>query len=356
MKALILAGGKGTRLRPITFTSAKQLIPVCNKPILFYGLDAVIECGIKDINVVVGDTENEIKDAVNDYIKSHNLGDVKVTYIKQDEPLGLAHALLVSEPYLKGEEFVMYLGDNLIKGGIKSLIQKFQIEKPNCQIMLSEVRDPERFGVAELKNGKVIKLIEKPRIPPSKYALVGVYIFDDTIFEAAKNIKPSWRNELEITDAIQYLIDAGYDVRPHIITGWWKDTGKLEDLLEANMILLEDIESNIRSKIPDTVKIDGRAIIEEDVKIENSYIRGPVIIGKGTKIINSYIGPFTSIYYNCYIEDSEIEHSIILENAKIIGIKRMDESLIGRDAEIILTDRKPKAYRVMIGDSSRIGL
>ncbi len=359
MKALILSGGTGSRLRPITYTFAKQLIPIANKPILFYGLESIIKCGIKDIYIIVGDTEKEIKSAVGN-------GDrwaANITYIKQEAPLGLAHAVLISENYIKDSKFIMYLGDNVIKSGVEKLVEDFAKSKDiDCEILLNRVKNPQQFGVAEFKGDKVVRLVEKPKKPVTDYALVGVYMFNKKIFEAVKNIKPSSRNELEITDAIQYLIDKGYNVKPHVITGWWKDTGKLEDLLEANRIFLEEIDCEIdkRVKIINST-IDGKVKIDfsvenNDVEIINSTIRGPVIIGKGSKIINSYIGPFTSIYHNCYIENTELEHSIVLKNVKIVGVKRITDSLFGNNVELLETNKKPKAIRVMVGDSSRIEL
>ena len=350
MKALVLSGGKGTRLRPITHTSAKQLIPVANKPILFYGLESIAQTGIKDVGIIVGDTKKEIIAAVGDGSK----WGIKVTYIEQEEPLGLAHAVKIAEKYINNEDFVMYLGDNLIKEGIVSLVNEFRKNKPNAQILLVRVPNPEQFGVAVLKDGKVIKLIEKPKIPPSDYALVGVYMFDKHIFEAVNSIKPSWRNELEITDAIQYLVEKGYDVRPYIITSWWKDTGKLEDILEANRIVLETIEPQVMGSVDDKSRLEGRIVIEKNAKIINSIIRGPVIIGENTEIVNSYIGPFTSIYYDVKVENSEIEYSIVLENSKIIDIPRIEGSLIGQNVELIKSNKKPQAYRIVVGDSSKI--
>lgn len=352
MKALVLSGGKGSRLRPITHTSAKQLIPIANKPILFYGLEAIAECNIKDVGIVVGDTKQEIIQAVGDGSK----WGFKVTYIEQSAPLGLAHAVKISQDFIQNDEFVMYLGDNLIKGGIKSLVDEFKNTKPDAQIMLAKVPNPQQFGVAELKDGRVVRLIEKPKVPPSEYALVGVYIFDRNIFEAVNSIKPSWRNELEITDAIQFLIDKGLDVRPCIITGWWKDTGKLEDLLEANRVILETLETKNEGIIDKNSKLEGRVVIEKDAKIVNSTIRGPAIIGENSQVINSYIGPFTSIYFNVIIENSEIENSIILENSRIIGISRIEGSLIGQNVSVTKTNKKPQAYRIMVGDSSKIEL
>ena len=352
MKALILSGGEGTRLRPITHTAAKQLIPIANKPILFYGIEAVREAGITDVGIVVGDTYEEIKEAVGEGKK----WGIKVTYIKQEAPLGLAHAVKISQDFLANESFVMYLGDNIIKQGIKSLVDEFRKKRANSQILLAHVENPGQFGVAELERGKVVRLVEKPKEPKTDLALVGVYMFDHHIFEAVNNIKPSRRGELEITDAIQYLIDKNFLVHSHIINGWWKDTGKPEDLLEANRIMLDDLEARIRGKIDKDSKLSGKVRIEEGAQVINSVIRGPATVARGCKIIHSYIGPFTSIYYNVLIEDSEIEHSIVMGECKISGLKaRIEDSLIGKNVVIIKSTSKPKAYRFMLGDSSQVG-
>jgi len=353
MKGLILSGGKGTRLRPLTFTQAKQLVPVANKPVLFYGIEALKEAGIREIGIVVGETKDEIKEAVGD---GKRWG-IEITYIEQEEPLGLAHAVLISEEFLGREPFVMYLGDNILKSGITSLVKEFIKKKPNSLILLTEVPNPQMFGVAELRDGKVVKLVEKPKRPMSNLALVGVYMFDFHIFEAAKSIKPSWRNELEITDAIQYLVNHGYEVHPHLVSGWWKDTGKIEDILEANRLILETISSEIQGKIDSGSKINGKVIIEKDVLVQNSIIRGPAIIGEETEIIDSYIGPFTSIQRKCRIIRTEIEHSIIMEGSEIMDVgSRIDESLIGREVKIYKCPPKPSAYRFMVGDKSEIGI
>ncbi len=353
MKGLILSGGKGTRLRPITFTSAKQLIPIANKPVLFYGIEALRDAGIKDIGIVVGDTKEEVRRAVGD----GSAWDVSITYIEQDEPAGLAHAVLVSQGYLKDEPFVMYLGDNLILGGIRELVKEFKEVSPNCHILLSRVQNPNQFGVAELQNGRVVRLVEKPKDPRSDLALVGVYMFDSHIFEAVKNIKPSWRNELEITDAIQYLIDKGYAVHPHMVKGWWKDTGRLDDLLEANKMVLDTLDTRIDGLVDNESKVDFKVVIEKDAEVTKSTIRGPAIIGKGSKIINSFIGPFTSIADRVTINESEVEHSIVLEGSSIMNIKgRIGDSLIGKGVEVSKSPLKPKAYRFMLGDYSKVGV
>lgn len=353
MRGLILSGGKGTRLRPLTFTQAKQLVPVANKPVLFYGIEALKEAGIEEIGIVVGDTKEEIRQAAGDGSR----WDVRLTYIEQEAPLGLAHAVKISEGFLGKEPFVMYLGDNILKSGIKSLVEEFRGKKLNSLILLTPVPNAQMFGVAELKDGKVVRLVEKPKKPKSNLALVGVYMFDFHVFEAVKAIEPSWRNELEITDAIQYLVDKGYEVRPHIVTGWWKDTGKIEDILEANRLILESIEGKMDGKVDEASKINGQVVVEKGTVIHNSIIRGPAIIGEGCEIVDSYIGPFTSIQRKCKIVKTELEHSIVLEGSEIQDVgSRIDGSLIGREVKIFKCPPKPSAYRFMVGDKSEIGI
>jgi glucose-1-phosphate thymidylyltransferase len=352
-KAVILSGGKGTRLRPITHTSAKQLVPIANRPILFYGIEAVKEAGITDIGIVVGDTAAEIEEAVGD---GGRFG-VKVTYIRQEAPLGLAHAVKISRDFVGKDRFIVYLGDNLILDGIGAFVERFLENGPNCQILLAHVPNPQNFGVAELDGERVARLVEKPREPKTDLALVGVYMFDETVFEAAENIKPSWRDELEITDAIQYLIEKGLNVQFQIITGWWKDTGKLEDMLEANRMLLERLGTKIDGEVDDRTRIDGRVVIAKGSTVKGSVLRGPLIIGENTTIIDSYIGPFTSINYNVEIRGSEIEHSIVLEDSRILGVGgRIEGSLVGKNVVIEKQSAKPRAYRFMVGDYSRIEL
>jgi len=352
MKGLILSGGKGTRLRPLTYTSAKQLVPVANKPVLFFAIESVVAAGITDVGVIVGDTGDEIRQAAGD----GSAFGCKLTYIPQEAPLGLAHAVIVAEEFLAGEPFVMYLGDNLIAGGIASLVDEFRDLGCNAQILLAEVPNPQQFGVAELAaDGKVRRLQEKPRQPKSNLALVGVYMFDATVFESVHAIEPSARGELEITDAIQHMIDRGLDVHPHIVRGWWKDTGKLEDMLEANRIVLEQLESKRRGPQADGNRIEGRVAIGEGVTIVDSLIRGPVVIGDGATIEHAFVGPYTSIGDGCVLERCEIENSIVLAGSEIRRIStRIDGSLIGRNAQIKQTDLKPKAYRFMLGDNSAV--
>jgi glucose-1-phosphate thymidylyltransferase len=354
MKGLILSGGKGTRLRPLTHTSAKQLVPVANKPVLFYAIESIVAAGITEIGIIVGDTRREIKAAVGD---GSRFG-ARVTYIEQEAPLGLAHAVLIAEPFLAGAPFVMYLGDNLIAGGITSLVEEFRALGCNSEILLAEVPNPEQFGVAELTaEGKVRKLVEKPPEPQSNLALVGVYMFDATIFESVRRIKPSRRGELEITDAIQDLIDRGLDVHPHIVRGWWKDTGKLEDMLEANRIVLESLEVPNLREVGQGSRIEGRVQLGEGVEIVDSLVRGPVVIGDGARLEHAFVGPYTSIGERCTLVRCEMENSIVLADCEIRDIPlRIDGSLIGRNVRIVKTDQKPKAYRFMVGDNSEVGI
>ncbi|HET9848319.1 MAG TPA: glucose-1-phosphate thymidylyltransferase [Candidatus Dormibacteraeota bacterium] len=353
MKALILSGGKGTRLRPITHTGAKQLVPVANKPILFYAIEGVVNAGITEIGMVVGDTEAEIRDAVGDGKK----WGARVTYIRQTAPLGLAHAVKESEAFLGTEPFVMYLGDNLVPDGIDAFVKEFRERQPDAMILLAPVQAPERFGVAELQDGRVVRLVEKPKQPKSDLALVGVYLFTPRIFEAVHAIQPSPRGELEITDAIQWLLDHGAHVQPHVIDGWWKDTGRLEDMLEANRIVLDGLDARCDGTINGDSKVIGKVVIEKGAVIDNSVVRGPAIIGEGAKIINSYVGPFTSIYKGVEIRNSEIEHSIVLEGSRILDVGvRIEDSLIGKDVNIRRRETMPKALQFMLGDHSEVEL
>jgi glucose-1-phosphate thymidylyltransferase len=353
MKGLILSGGQGMRLRPITYTSAKQLVPVANRPVLFRVLDAMVEAGITDICIVVGDTAPIIEAAVGD----GSAWGAEVTYIHQEAPLGLAHAVKISEDYLIDDRFVMFLGDNVIEGGITSLVKQFAASDWNAQIVLKQVETPQQFGVAELRDGRIVRLVEKPKDPPSDLALVGIYMFDHHVFEAVNAIKPSWRGELEITDAIQYLIEKGYQVYPYVHQGWWIDTGKMEDMLEANRLVLETNESRVEGLVDADSKVNGKVAIEKDAEIINSTVRGPAIIGERTRVVNAYIGPYTSIYHDCLIVDCEIEHSIIMEDCRIEDIHhRIEDSLIGRNVEIVRSPVKPRAYKMVLGDHSKVGI
>jgi glucose-1-phosphate thymidylyltransferase len=353
MKGLILAGGAGTRLRPITYTSAKQLVPVANRPILFYGLQSMVEAGIRDIGIIVGDTAAEVRSAVGDGSR----WGARVTFIEQDAPLGLAHCVLIAHEFLGDDEFVMYLGDNLLEQDLATFVRAFHDDptRPAAQILLKSVPDPHRFGVAELDaQGNVVQLVEKPAEPKSDLALVGVYLFGPTIHQAVRSIAPSARGELEITDAIQWLVDEGYRVRTQILNGWWIDTGKLTPLLEANRLLLERIEPRIDGEVDTESTIDGRVVIERGATVTRSRIRGPVAIAAGTNIVDSYVGPYTAIGPDCVVEHSEVEHSVLLERVQVLGVPRVQDSLIGRDAIIRRSRTRPKALRLMVGDHSQI--
>ncbi len=351
MKALVLSGGAGTRLRPITHTSAKQLLPVANKPVLFYGLEAIRDAGIVDVGVVVGDTEPAIREAVGD---GSSLG-LEVTYIRQEAPLGLAHAVLVARDFLGDDDFIMYLGDNFIVGGISHLADEFRAGRPDAQIMLTRVPDPREFGVAELdSSGRVIGLEEKPDRPKSDLALVGVYMFTPCVHEAVRDLKPSRRGELEITEAIQRLIDDGRKVELTIISGYWKDTGNVADMLEVNRLVLETAEPAQQGVVHPGCELIGRVIISDGAEVSGSRIVGPAIIGAGTQVRDSYIGPFTSIAENCAIVDSEIEYSIVLAGTSIRGVRRIEASIIGRNVEVTPAPRVPKAHRLVLGDHSKV--
>jgi glucose-1-phosphate thymidylyltransferase len=356
MKALILAGGAGTRLRPITHTSAKQLVPVANKPILFYGIEAMVAAGITEIGVIVGDTRVEVMKALGD----GSQWGAHITFIPQDAPLGLAHCVLIAADFLGDDDFVMYLGDNLLEQDLGAFVHAFEqaragAEPPTAQILLKRVPDPHRFGIAELDaDGHVVHLVEKPENPPSDLALVGVYLFDHTILDAVRAIEPSPRGELEITDAIQWLVDEGHRVRCELLTGWWIDTGKLTPLLEANRLLLERVEQRIDGKVDESSVIDGRVVVEAGAIVTNSTLRGPLVIGAGATISNSFIGPFSAIGDGCEVTNSEIEHSVIMEGSRVVDIQRLEDSLIGKDVVVIRSQLRPRALRLMIGDHCQI--
>jgi glucose-1-phosphate thymidylyltransferase len=351
MKALMLAGGAGTRLWPITYTSAKQLLPIANKPVLFYGLEAIRDAGITETGLVVGDTAPAIEAAVGD---GRTFG-LDVTYIRQESPLGLAHAVLTAQDFLGSDDFVMYLGDNFIVGGITALVDQFRTRRPDAQILLTHVRDPRQFGVAELDGaGRVIGLEEKPDRPKSDLALVGVYMFTSAVHKGIQQLTPSWRGELEITDAIQWLIDEGYDVTSAMISGYWKDTGNAADMLEANRMVLEGIVPSCRGLVDESSELIGRVVVEEGAQVARSRIVGPVIVGADTKVTDSYLGPFTSLGQDCRINDSEIEYSIVLRGASIEGVGRIEASLIGNEVSISQAPAVPRAHRLILADHSRV--
>ena len=353
MKALVPAGGEGTRLRPITHTSAKQLVPVANKPILFYALEDLAAAGIVDVGLIVGDTAEEIRAAVEDGSR----WGLRVTYLRQEAPLGLAHCVLMARDFLGDDDFIMYLGDNLLGEGVAEFVETFAAERAAARILLAHVPDPQRYGVAELDGeGRVVRLVEKPPSPPSDLALVGVYLFDKRIHDAVQAIRPSWRHELEITDAIQWLIDSGQPVHSQVVSGFWKDTGQLEALLEGNRLVLESIEPCVEGKVDDASRLVGRVVVQPGAEIIRSAIRGPAIIGEGTRVEDSFIGPFTSIYYGCEVIRSEIEHSVVLAQSRILDMARIEDSLIGKQVEVIRSRSLPHAHRLMLGDHSRLDL
>jgi glucose-1-phosphate thymidylyltransferase len=353
LKGLILSGGEGTRLRPITHTSAKQLVPVANKPVLFYGIEALVEARVTEIGIIIApETGDEIRDAVGD---GGSLG-ARVTYIEQEAPLGLAHALLTAEEFLGDSGFVMYLGDNLLRDGIVELVEAFKASEPDALILLTHVDDPSAYGVAELDGERVVRLVEKPKEPPSDLALVGVYMFTPAIFEAAHSIEPSARGELEITDAIDQLIDGGKRVESHIVRGWWKDTGRLEDMLEANRLVLEDLERRVDGELVDS-EVEGRVVIEKGARLEHSRVRGPAVIASGTQLSDAYVGPYTAIGTDVVVRRSEIEHSIVLAGSLIEDLPaRMEGSLLGKDVSLTRSDGMPKTMQFLVGDNAEIAI
>jgi glucose-1-phosphate thymidylyltransferase len=354
MKGLILSGGTGTRLYPLTYTNAKQLIPVANKPVLFRVIEAIRDAGITDIGIVVGDTAETIKKAVG----RGGRWEVNITYVHQEAPLGLAHAVRVSQDFLGDDPFVMFLGDNVLEGGISGLIEQFENSTWHSQIVLTRVSHPEQYGVAELDHeGRIVRLVEKPKEPKSDLALVGIYMFDHHIHEAVACIEPSWRGELEITDAIQWLVEHGYQVYPYVHRGWWIDTGRPGDMLDANSLVLEELTPQVEGFVDRDSEVDSRVTIQQGAEIVNSVVRGPTIIGENTRIVNSYIGPFTSIYHDVLIENSEIERAIVLEHSTIQDIPaRIQDSLIGRHVKMVRSPIKPKAFKLTLGDHSQVGI
>src|SRR5262245_40781568 len=354
LKGLILSGGAGTRLRPITHTSAKQLVPVANKPVLFYGIEALVEAGVTDIAVIIApENGGEIRQAAGD---GSDFG-ARITYIEQEAPLGLAHALLTAEEYLGQNPFVMYLGDNLLRDGITDLVEVFRGSQPDALILLTRVDDPSSYGVAELNGDRVVRLVEKPKDPPSDLALVGVYMFSPSIFKAAHSIKPSGRGELEITDAIDTLIDTGGRVEPHIVKGWWQDTGMLDDMLQANRLVIEDIEQRIDGELDEESRVEGRVVIEKGAKLERTVVRGPAVIGSGTTITDAYIGPYTAIDRDVVIKGSEIEHSIVLAGSSICDLDaRTEASLLGKNVSLSRSEGMPKTLRFLVGDNADISI
>ena len=354
LKGLILSGGAGTRLRPITHTSAKQLVPVANKPVLFYGIEALVDAGVTEIGIIIApETGDEIREAAGD----GSAFGAEITYIVQDKPAGLAHAVLTAEEFIGGSPFVMYLGDNLLADGLRGLVSTFREEEPDALILLTPVDDPQSYGVAELDGERIVRLVEKPKDPPSNLALVGVYRFAPPIFEAARALEPSWRGELEITEAIQSLIEAGKAVKSEVVSGWWKDTGQLADMLEANRLVLEEIEAKVEGEVDEASKIEGRVVVEPGAVVSNSVVRGPAVIGAGAQIEDAYIGPYTSIGDDVCVRRSEVEHSIILAGSVVEDLgTRLEASLLGREVKLTRSEGMPKTLRMLVGDKSEIKL
>ena len=354
LKGLILSGGAGTRLRPITHTSAKQLVPVANKPVLFYGIEALVDAGVTEIGIVIApETGDEIRAAAGD---GSQFG-AEITYIVQDAPKGLAHAVLTAEEYLAGSPFVMYLGDNLLADGLRGLVASFREHESDALILLTHVDDPEHYGVADLDGDRIVRLVEKPKDPPSNLALVGVYLFQPAIFEAARALEPSWRGELEITEAIQSLIEDGHRVQSEVVSGWWKDTGQLADMLEANRLVLEEVETRVEGEVDEESRVEGRVILEPGAHLSGSVVRGPAVIGAGARIEDAYVGPYTSIGENVHVVRSEIEHSIVLSGSVVEDLgTRMEASLLGREVKLTRSEGMPKTLRMLVGDKSEIKL
>jgi len=352
LKGLILSGGAGTRLRPITHTSAKQLVPVANKPVLFYGIEALVDAGVKEIGIIIApETGGEIREAAGD----GSAFGAEITYIVQDKPAGLAHAVLTAEEFIGDSPFVMYLGDNLLRDGIRGLVSTFRADEPHALILLTPVDDPQSYGVAELDGERIVRLIEKPKDPPSNLALVGVYLFTSAIFDAAKSLEPSWRGEYEITEAIQALIDDGHKVQSEVVRGWWKDTGQLADMLEANRLVLEELETRLEGEIDEDSRVEGRVVLEPGASLVRSVVRGPAVIAAGARIEDAYIGPYTSIGEGVRIGRSEVEHSIVLSGSVVEDLgTRMEASLLGRNVKLTRSEGPPKTLRLLVGDSSEI--
>jgi glucose-1-phosphate thymidylyltransferase len=354
LKGLILSGGAGTRLRPITHTSAKQLVPVANKPVLFYGIEALVDAGVREIGIVIApETGDEIREAVGDGSRFA----AEITYIVQDRPAGLAHALLTAEGFIGSSPFVMYLGDNLLRDGLRGLVSTFTDDEPDALILLTPVDDPQSYGVAELDGERIVRLIEKPKDPPSDLALVGVYLFGSLIFDAARSLEPSWRGELEITEAIQKLIDDGRSVRSEVVRGWWKDTGQLADMLEANQLVLEELVSSVEGEVDGDSKIEGRLVLGPGAKLERSVVRGPAVIGAGACVEDAYIGPYTSIGEDVHVRRSEVENSIVLAGSVVEDLgTRMEASLLGREVRLTRSEGMPQTLQMLVGDRSEIKL
>lgn len=353
MKGLILCAGKGTRMRPITYSLPKQLIPVANRPVIHYAFESFRQAGITELGIVVSDNRKDIEPLLGDGAE----WGMTFTYIDQPETRGIAHAVLCAEEFVGDDTFLLYLGDNLLEKGVGGLVDAYHRGGQDAAIMLKEVPEPQHFGVAEVKGDKIVSIKEKPRKPKSNLAVIGVYIFNPKVFEAAKSIKPSARGELEITDTISKLIEMGCEVTHHVVDGWWKDTGQKSDMIEANRALLNAVRGVIEGKVDGDSVIEGEVIVDAGAEVTGSRISGPAIIGRESRIVNSYIGPYTSIGDNVRVENSEIENSIVMSGATISGLDmRIESSLIGRKARIEKTAGRPRAADIVVGDLCRLAL
>ncbi len=355
MKGLILSGGKGTRLRPFTYTGAKQLVPVANKPVLFYAIEDLVEAGVTDLGIIISpETGDQVRAAVGDGARFG----ARVEYIVQDAPKGIAHGIKIGRNFVGGERFILFLGDNFIRDGIVPQVAAFRQGTMNAQIILYKLDDPSSMGVAVLDgNGRVTRLVEKPKQFISPYGVIGIYMFDHHVFEAVNAIRPSARGELEITDTIQYLIDQKLDVRAHLLTGGWIDTGKMADILEANRLVLDVLDAKNEGQCDSASILEGRVVLQPGAIVVNSHIRGPAIIGERTRIENAFVGPYTSIYHDCLVRNCEIEHSVVLEHSTIVDAPaRIADSLIGRHADIARAGGHTKTLKMMIGDYSKVGI
>jgi len=351
LKGLVLAGGRGTRLRPLTYTGAKQLVPLANKPILFYAIEQLVSCEITELAIVVGEMREQIENAVGD---GSRFG-ARISYIDQPQPLGIAHGVKLAEEFIGGSPFALFLGDNFLKEGISPYVQQFRKGCHNGMVLLCPVDRPQDFGVAELDGQRLVRVVEKPHDPPSNLCVIGIYFFDAHVFDAIRRIQPSARGELEITDTIQRLVDDGLDVHAEIISGRWIDTGKHDDLLEANRLILEDLEPALLGSCDEQSKLQGRVVIQEGAEVVNSRINGPAIIGERTRIVNSYVGPFTSIYHDCLVTNTEISGSVVFEHTTIEDVShRIEHSLIGRNVELRGHERRPHGYTLILGDYSKL--
>jgi len=352
MKALVLCGGRGTRLRPLTYTLPKQLIPVANRPIVHYVMDHLAAAGIRDVGVIVApETREQIENAL-----ATNPWGFALTYVLQPQPMGLAHALVVAREFIGSDPFVMYLGDNLLGSGLQPLMDLFSRERADAVVLLKEVSDPRHFGVAVLDGeGRLTRLVEKPADPPSRLALVGVYIFSPAIHKAVQEIEPSWRGELEITDAIQRLLDRGNRVLGERLQTWWLDCGKKDDLLEANRVVLDDwIRRDIRGTVDEESRIVGRVVLEEGTRVERSEIRGPTVIGAGTIVQDAFVGPYTSIGQRCTISHAALEHCVTLDGVRVEAVERLEDSVLGRNAVVRRHGGDQRALRLLIGDDAEV--